>query len=113
MNSHNTLTLNSDDFEREVEQSSEPVLVDFWAEWCPPCKVMGPTIDELAGEFDGRATIAKVDVDSNTELAQRFNIQSIPTMILFVDGQEIERHVGIVPKAKLVDAIDRYAGATS
>jgi thioredoxin 1 len=80
-------------------------LIDFWAEWCGPCKMIVPVIDELVTEFDGKATIGKVDIDSEADLAERYNVSSIPTLLLLKDGEETKRFVGITPKAELVEAI--------
>ncbi|MDX1515786.1 MAG: thioredoxin [Woeseiaceae bacterium] len=97
------------DFAERVLQSDQPVLVDFWAEWCGPCRALGPVIESLADEFDGRATVAKVDVDANQGLATRFGIRSIPTVVLFDRGQVVETFVGVRPKNAYVDALERVA----
>ena len=86
-------------FETEVLQSDTPVLVDFWAEWCGPCRVLGPVIESLSGEYDGRAKVAKVDVDANQQVAMQFGIRSIPTVILFDKGQIVDTFVGVRPKS--------------
>ncbi len=93
-------------FEQEVGASEVPVLVDFWADWCPPCKVIGPTVDELAIDFAGRARVAKVDVDTSPGLSARFSVGSIPTIIVFRGGEEVARVTGIAPKEKLVEMIE-------
>ena len=80
-------------------------LIDFWAEWCGPCKMIAPMIDELVAEFEGKATIAKVNIDNEADLAARFNVSSIPTLLLVKNGEETKRFVGITPKADLADAI--------
>lgn len=85
-------------FESVVTNSSKPVLVDFWAEWCGPCKMLSPILDELAAEFDGQVTIAKVNIDHEPELAQEFSVMSIPTVKIFKNGQEIKTEVGVKPK---------------
>ena len=99
---HNVVTLDADNFEREVLKNGQPVLVDFWAEWCPPCKAIGPAIEEIATEFEGIASVGKVDVDANKELAQRYAIASIPALLFFKDGQVVDRVQGVVPKNVLV-----------
>lgn len=101
----NTITLNADNFEREVLQSEKPVLVDFWAPWCAPCKAIGPAIEEIASEFDGIASVGKVDVDENSSLAQRYAIGSIPTFLFFKNGEIIDRIQGVVPVSQLTDKL--------
>ena len=93
-------------FQDEVLDAEQPVLVDFWAEWCGPCKMLGPIIDELATEYEGKAKIGKVDIDNNRDAAVKFNIQSIPSIIIFKNGEEVNRFVGINPKEELAGAID-------
>ena len=82
-------------FQEEVLNASGPVLVDFWAEWCGPCKAIGPAIEELASDFDGKAKVGKVDIDSNRDIAMQYNIQSIPSILIFKDGQVVETFVGM------------------
>ncbi|MDP7008022.1 MAG: thioredoxin [Phycisphaerales bacterium] len=93
-------------FQEEVLNASQPVLVDFWAEWCGPCKAIGPTIEELASEYADKAKVGKVDIDSNRDIAMQFNIQSIPSILIFKDGQVIETFVGMKAKGDLAAAID-------
>ena len=92
------IELNETNFEQEVVQSTEPVVVDFWAEWCGPCKMLAPVLDEVARENEGWARVGKVNVDENPSLASRFNIQSIPTLLYFKDGELRDQTVGVVSK---------------
>jgi len=100
-----TLKLNSDNFEHTVQRSEGPVLVDFWAEWCGPCKMLGPVLEEIAGETADRATIAKVNIDEEPELASRFGVQSIPTMVVFREGAEQDRLVGLAAKKAILEKL--------
>lgn len=92
----------------EVLNSDQPVLLDFWAEWCPPCKAIGPMIDELAAEYEGRAIIGKVDTDVNPQLTVRFGIRNAPTLLVIQNGIVLERQVGAAPKATLVKKLEPY-----
>ena len=100
-----TVTFTSANFKSEVLDSAVPVLVDFWAEWCGPCRMLGPTIDQVATEVKGKAKVGKLDIDSAQEVAVQLGIQSIPTVILFKNGQAVNRWVGIRPKGDYVNAI--------
>lgn len=94
------------EFERDVLQAKGLVLVDFWATWCPPCRRLAPTVDALAAEYEGRLSVAKVDVDESPELAERFGIQSIPTLMLFRDGQPVDQRLGALPLGELKGFVD-------
>jgi thioredoxin 1 len=95
-----------DDFETEVLKSSEPVLVDYWAEWCGPCKMIAPVLDEIAGEYEGRVKIAKLNIDDNPNTPPRYGIRGIPTLMLFKDGEVEATKVGAVSKSQLTAFID-------
>ncbi len=95
------LEITANNFATEVEQSGMPVLVDFWAEWCMPCRMIGPHIDELAKTYAGKIKVGKVNVDSESDLASRFNIISIPTLIVFKDGKPHKQKVGALPKHEI------------
>ena len=90
----------------EIINSDKPVLVDFWAEWCGPCKMIGPLVEELANEFEGKAIIGKVDVDTNPEVSAKFGIRSIPTLLVFKGGEIVDKQVGAVPKSVLIEKIE-------
>ena len=109
MAGNNTLTFTDANFDTEVISSDVPVLVDFWAEWCGPCRMMGPTIDTVADEFAGKVKVGKVDVDSNVGTAGRFQIRGIPTLLLFKGGQVVGQKVGAVPKGELVTMLNEHA----
>ena len=106
MNTHNPLTVTDSSFKEEVLDSDVPVLVDFWAAWCGPCRMIAPVVEELAGEFAGRAKVVKMDVDQNTETPMQYGIRSIPTLLFFKDGQVADQLVGVSPKKDLVDRLD-------
>jgi thioredoxin 1 len=110
MASANVIALTDANFDTEVLQSQQPVLVDFWAVWCAPCRMIAPLIDALADEYQGRVKIGKVDTDSNRATAMRFQIQSIPTIMLFKNGQLLQRYVGGRPKKELAGALDAALG---
>ena len=106
MASDNVATFTDDNFEREVISSDQPVLVDFWAEWCQPCRMLAPTIDEIADEYAGKAKIGKLDIDDNRAVSAKFGIRSIPTVLLFKNGEPVKQFVGLTQKADLAKAID-------
>ena len=109
---HANLFVNETDFAAKVEQSPIPVLVDFYADWCAPCRMIAPSIAELATEFEGRARVLKVNVEENPALAARFNIRSIPMLMIFKGGQPVQQIMGAVPKESLAQALEEHlAGA--
>lgn len=99
------ISVNDSNFEETVLQAGLPVLVDFWAEWCGPCKMMLPIIEEVSNEYDGKIIVAKVDVDSSPATAARFGIRNIPTMLFFKNGEVVDKQVGAAPKTSLVEKI--------
>jgi thioredoxin 1 len=109
MESSSTVTLTEANFETEVTKSSQPVLVDFWAEWCGPCKMISPILDEIAREKAGSVKVAKVNVDDNQSLSARFNIRAIPSLLLFKDGQVRDQVTGMTSKKNLLEKIEALA----
>lgn len=97
-------------FDDKVMQSDKPVLLDFWAPWCGPCRMVGPVIDKLAGDFEGKALVGKVNVDEETELAQRFRVMSIPTLCIMKNGEVVERVVGARSEGELTSLLKKYTG---
>lgn len=106
----NVLVFTDANFDDEVIQSDLPVLVDFWAEWCMPCKMVAPTIEALAGEYAGKVKIGKVDTDANRDAAVKFGINAIPTIILFKGGEVAHKFVGVTSREQLVEELDKVAG---
>ena len=104
-----TIEINEANFEREVVQSNQPVLRDFWAEWCGPCEMLEPVLEDIALEHDGRVKVAKVNVDTNSQLAERFGIQSIPTLLYFANGEIRDKTVGVLSKPGIVSRLEKLA----
>ena len=100
-----TVKVTDASFAQDVLQSSEPVVVDFWAEWCGPCRMIAPALEEIATDLDGQVKIAKLNVDENPEMAARYGVRSIPTLIMFKNGEPISQQIGAAPKGKLADWI--------
>jgi thioredoxin 1 len=101
------LSVTEGEFEQKVLKSDVPVLIDFWAEWCGPCKAIGPSIEQLATEYAGKAKVFKIDVDKEGELAMKYNVMSIPALLIFKGGKEVDRMVGAAPKPQIAALIDR------
>ena len=99
-----TMELTDANFD-EIIKSDKPVLVDFWAEWCGPCKMIGPVVEELAGDYEGKAVVAKLNVDENPQVTARFGVRSIPTLLVFKNGQIVDKQVGAVPKSVLASKL--------
>ncbi|MFS4416047.1 thioredoxin [Maribacter sp. 2307ULW6-5] len=93
-------------FDEVVLKSDKPVVVDFWAAWCGPCRMVGPIIDEVSNEYEGKAVVGKVDVDANQEFAAKYGVRNIPTVLVFKDGEIVSRQVGVSPKSAYTEAID-------
>lgn len=109
MANENVLTLTDDSFEQEIDQGEGLAVVDFWAEWCGPCRAVGPVIESIAEEYAGRVKVGKVDVDSNRQTTERFNVRSIPSILYFKDGELVETVVGVRPKHELEKLIQAHA----
>ena len=110
MASNDVVTLQDATFEKEVLKSDVPVLVDFWAVWCGPCKAIAPAVEELAKQYKGKVKVAKMDVDEHQQVPQQFGIRSIPTLLLFKGGRVVDTIVGAVPKSKLEDSLKKALG---
>ena len=102
------VTLTKNNFQAEVLASAQPVLVDFWATWCGPCKMVAPVVAALATEFDGKARVGKVDVDAETDLAKQYEISAIPTLLIFKDGKVVDKVVGVPPKGELKAKLQKF-----
>jgi thioredoxin 1 len=107
-----TIDVNDGNFESEVLKSTQPVLVDFWAEWCGPCKMLAPVLDQIATERAGKVKVAKVDVDKHSELAQRYHVQALPTLLYFVNGEVRNQTVGAASKKAILSNLDALTGPT-
>ncbi len=102
------MEMTDSNFQQEVLSSDRPVLVDFWAEWCGPCKMIAPIVEELANEYDGKLKVGKVDVDSNQQVSMQFGVRSIPTLLIFKSGKVVEQVIGAVPKRLLAEKIAKH-----
>jgi thioredoxin 1 len=102
------MELTDSNFESLVLKSDKPVLVDFWAEWCGPCRMVGPVVEELAKEYEGKAVVGKVDVDSNSAISQKYGIRNIPTLLFFKNGEVVDKLVGVAQKSALAAKLDAH-----
>jgi len=109
----NIVTLSQSNFPEQVLHATQPVLVDFWADWCGPCKVLAPTISELAAEYSGRVKVGKVDVDRHGALVDQFNVEGFPTVLIFKDGKVVDRTLGVVEKQVLQEKLNKFLPAKS
>ena len=105
------ITLTDDNFDNEVVKSDQPVLVDFWASWCGPCRMVAPIVEELVSEYDGRAKVGKLDVDAAQQTAGEYGIRSIPTLLIFKDGKVADQVIGAVPKTQITEKLDKVLTA--
>ena len=104
----NVVTLTDSNFEEIVLKSGKTVLVDFWAEWCGPCRMVGPLVEQIADEFTGKAVVGKLDVDSNPEVSTKYGIRSIPTLLFFKNGEMVEKQIGAVPKTVMASKLQSF-----
>ena len=100
--------LTDSNFQELVLNSDKPVLVDFWAAWCGPCRMLGPIIEELHGDYDGKAVVGKVDVDNNQQIAMQYGIRNIPTVLIFKNGEVVDKFVGVAPKASIAEKLNSF-----
>ena len=103
----NVVTLTDDNFETEVNSSDKPVLVDYWATWCGPCKMVGPIVEEIANDYDGKVKVGKMDVDNNNQVAMKYGIRSIPTLLLFKNGEVVDQVIGNVGKDSIESMLSK------
>lgn len=108
MASEKVLTITKENFQKDILDAAEPALIDYWAPWCSPCRMIAPIVDEVAQEYDGKIKVGKVNVDENREIAQEFGVMSIPTLIVFKGGKAVDRVVGFKPKNELKALLDKY-----